>query len=325
MRRCAPPTDRPALAATLLAVIVVTLASLPGAGSARTRVVVTIPPQAFFVERIGGDLVEVDVLVGPGQSPHSYEATPKQMARLVEADVYFTTGMPFEDALIERIHKLASDIEIVATDYPVPKRRMTLSEFEHGEHHLHDEHHEQNAESQDDPSAPATHDGGRPDPHVWMDPGLVKIQARVIAPALIRANPDHEQAYLDNLEAFLEELDALDARIADTLSELHGTRLYVFHPAFGYFADAYGLVQVPVETGGKEPSARRIAQLIERAREDGARMIFVQPQFSTLAAEAIAEAIGGAVVPIDPLARDYVANLERIADVVRKSLEGSRR
>jgi zinc transport system substrate-binding protein len=268
------------------------------ASAAPTSVVVTIPPQAFFVERIGGDRVDVHVLVGPGQSPHSYEPTPKQMTRLAESDVYFTTGMPFEEALVRRIRDVAPELVVVATDYPVPKRPVT----EHDEHGSH------------------AHDGGRLDPHVWMDPRLVKIQSGVIAETLARLDPSHAEEYAENRTAFAAELDTLDARIREALAPLEGGRLYVFHAAFGYFAGAYGLTQVPVETGGKEPGARQLADLIERARRDGARVIFVQPQFSTKAAEAVAEAIDGAVVAIDPLARDYVANLELIADKVASAL-----
>ena len=298
-----------AAVATLVAALVPVAASARASdGTSGVPTFVTIPPQAHFVERVGGEFVEVGVLVQPGQSPHAYEPTPRQMASLAEADVYFTVGLPFEESLVRRIRSLAPELEVVATDYPVPKRSMedTEADDEHAGHHDDDRH------------------GGRLDPHVWLDPDLVKIQARVIAETLERLDPDHAAAYESNLEKFVAELDSLDAEISEALEPLAGSRLYVFHPSFGYFADAYGLTQVAVETGGKEPGARQLAQLIKRARADSVRVIFVQPQFSSRAAQALAEAIDGAVVPIDPLARDYTRNLLDIANKVRRGLEGNR-
>jgi zinc transport system substrate-binding protein len=284
-------------AAPVLALLLL-LAAAAAPADGPLSVYVTIPPQAYFVERIAGELVNVGVLVGPGQSPHAYDPSPRQMAELVDSDVFFTVGLPFEEELLPRIRRLAPDLEVVATDYPVPKREMeSAAGGRHGDH-------------------------GRRDPHIWMDPDRVKIQARVIARTLERHDPSHDATYAANLESFIAELDSLDARITRALAPVEGSRLYVFHAAFGYFADAYGLEQVPVEVGGKEPSARQLARLIERATADGARVIFVQPQFSTTAAEAVADAIDGVVVPIDPLARDYAANLERVADAVRTGLQG---
>ena len=159
------------------------------------------------------------------------------------------------------------------------------------------------------------------DPHIWLSPRLVRVQARTIADALIEADPAGKATYEKNLASFLEDLDALDATLAEALAPVKGKTLMVFHPAWGYFADAYGLEQEPIEFEGKDPSGPQIARIIEMAKNEGVRVIFVQPQFSKISAMRVAEAIGGVVVSINPLARDYIANLERVADTVREALQ----
>jgi len=153
-----------------------------------------------------------------------------------------------------------------------------------------------------------------------MNPKLVKIQARNIQMALQQLDSLHRQEYEANLKAFLADLDRVDARISRSLAPFRGERMYVYHPAFGYFAEAYGLKQIPIEIEGKEPSARQLADLIDRAKRDKVKVMFVQPQFSRKGAEIIAKAIGGVVVPINPLAPDYLENMEKIAIEVEKGL-----
>jgi len=294
---CLPPL---ALAAVTLVALTVAPA---GAGDIVT-VFCSIAPQAFVLERVGGDAVEVHVLVGPGQSPHTFEPTPRQMAELTEARVYFTLGLPFERELAERIADLNPDLVVVDMSAGIERRQI-----EGG--HDHDDH---------GPDCDHSQDAGLPDPHVWLDPRNAGLMARAVHYALADLSPERTGALGANVEALLNDLDDLHAELAEALSPLGGGRVYVFHPAFGYFTDAYGLVQVPIELGGTEPSARELAELIERARTDEVRIVFVQPQFSSKSAAAIAAEIGGAVVHIDPLAADYIANLRHIAQEVRKAL-----
>ena len=138
--------------------------------------------------------------------------------------------------------------------------------------------------------------------------------------ALVRLDPEGREIYGRGYGDLVEDLQSLDRRIARILEPVKGEPFFVFHPSFGYFAEDYGLQQIAVETGGAEPSARQLARLIEEARERGVRVIFVQPQFSQKSAETIASEIGGAVVPIDPLARDYVENLGKMARAVEEGL-----
>ncbi|MEN6446433.1 MAG: zinc ABC transporter substrate-binding protein [Syntrophaceae bacterium] len=269
----------------------------------RVKAFVSILPQAYFVQRVGGNLVEVDVLVGPGMSVETYEPTPRQISRLAHANVYFRMGLPFEDRLAPKISRLFPGVKIV--DMRTGLHLLTL----------------------DDTSARsgvAGHSAGAkvPDPHIWLDPKQVKIQAGTICDALSSIDPTHGRVYRANCDRFLKDLDVLDAKIARTLAPIRGSRIYVFHPAFGYFTHSYGLIQVPVEIEGKEPSPRQLSRLIDKARLDGVRVIFVQPQFSKKGARAIAQAIRGAVMEINPLPRDYLSEMGAMAETIEKALKG---
>jgi zinc transport system substrate-binding protein len=282
--------------------------------SDKLHVVVSILPQAYFVERVGGERVDVEVLVGPGQSPHAYDLAPKQLEALSHAKVYFRIGIDFELTLVPRIQQLFKDLKVVDQRAGVPLRMLTADEVSAEEaHEGHDESHGH------EPNTNA----GRPDPHIWLNPLLAKTQARTICDALVDLDPQHTPDYRKNLAAFEADLDRVHEVLASTLAPLKGRKMFVFHPAFGYFADAYGLKQVPVEIEGKEPTAKQLAELIARAKSDRVKVIFVQPQFSRKSAEAIAQAIGGAVVPIDDLSRDYLKNLEDIAAKIKTALEQS--
>lgn len=282
------------------------------------------------MERVGGEHVDVHVLVGSGQNPHSYEPTPGQMSALATARLYFRTGLPFEETVLPKMAGAFKDLEIVDLRQGVPLRKVEAHEVEAGEGGGHPAEAQPGAASTGPDAGErrganaAEHDhqhvAGGADPHIWLAPRLAQIQARTIADALSRVDPAHAEQYRRNLATFQADLAALDARIAAALAPLKGKEIFVFHPAFGYFADAYGLKQVPVEVEGKEPSAKAVAALVQRARAAGVRVIFVQPQFSTRSAEVIAQEIGGAVVPLDDLPRDYIKSLETMAAQVKQAL-----
>jgi zinc transport system substrate-binding protein len=301
------------------------------AAGEQIRAVVGIPPIAFFVERIGGPQVAVDVLVAPGQSPHAYEPTPRQAAALAEADVYFACGMPFESRLLDRIRGSFTRLRIVDTCEGITLRTLSDAEHEHqgergadgGQSRDGDGLHTSGGSESYDGAGSYHHEhtAGEPDPHVWLNPQFAIIIARNVAAGLGAASPAQVGGFEHNAAALIAELSELDGKIAGQLAPLRGRTIYVYHPAYGYFADRYGLRQRAVEAEGKEPGARELASLIERARAEGVRVIFVQPQFPTLGARHVADAIGGAVVPLDDLSRDYVSNLKRIADELERALQ----
>jgi zinc transport system substrate-binding protein len=279
-------------------------AAPPGNGTQRIKVFVSILPQAYFVERVGGNRVHVSVMVGPGHSPATYEPMPMQMGELSKADVYFSIGVPFEKVWMGRLSGVNPRMKVIDTGRGIELLPMEL--HDHGADKPYRDHdqtrlHQHRAE-------------GLKDPHIWLSLRLAKIQARNICDGLIAQDPSHRTYYEDNLGAFHSELDELDKQIKDMLKDLRTRKFMIFHPALGYFARDYGLEQLPIETEGKEPSAKTLAGLIEHARDQGVRVIFVQKQFSTASAEAVARAIGGRVARVDPLASDYLNNMREIAE-----------
>ncbi len=297
-------------------------------GGEKVNAFVSILPQKYFLARVGGDRVNASVLVQPGKSPATYTPTVKQMTTLSRADVYFRIGVPFENAVLPKIEKTMPGLPVVDTRKGIELIAMAAhhhheekheGDHEHGEHE--DEHHE-HAEHEGEHEADGRddHEHGGKDPHIWLDPNLVKIQARTMRDALSELDPEGAETYKTNCAAFVEDLDALDRKLRQTLAPMKGKNLFVYHPAFGYFARAYELEQRPIEIAGKSPSARKLAELIEQMKKEGARVIFVQPQFSRKSAEIIADAVGGAVVAMNPLAEDYIANLESMAEAVKKGM-----
>lgn len=266
------------------------------------RIVVSVPPQKAIVEQLGGDRVRVSAMVRPGQSPHLYEPTPRQISELSRTDAYVLTGVPFEQAWMARISAANPAMRMVDG-----KAGIELRVYGDDEHHDHGE----------------SHRDGAPDPHVWTSPPLVQRVAANIHAALVEMDPANEANYDANLRAFEGQLETLDRDIRSTLSDLPpGSSFMVYHPSWGYFAETYGLTQLAIEREGKEPGPRGLAALIEQARRENVRVVFVQPQFSQRVAEQVARAIDGRVVAVDPLAEDFAANLRlvatRIAEAVRE-------
>ncbi|MBN2886277.1 MAG: zinc ABC transporter substrate-binding protein [Chromatiaceae bacterium] len=276
---------------------------LPGAVLAATEplsVFVSVVPQRTFVERVGGDWVKVEALVEPGANPHLFEPRPRQVAALSEADLYIRIGASFEDAWMSRIQATNPGLRVLDAREGIALRPL-------------DEAHEHDDESSDDAHG---HEHEALDNHVWTSPPLVKVMVGQIRDALSALAPEHAEDFAANADAFVAELDALDAEIRALLADLDERRFLVFHPAWGYYADTYGLTQVAIEREGKEPGPRALAAVIEQARREGIRVVLVQPQMSARAAEEVARAIGGRVAPVDPLAADYAATLRALTRLI---------
>ena len=295
------------LALTVLSAIWFGLASAAEVKPAdKINVFVSIEPVAYFVKRVAGPLADVNVLVGPGQEPHTFEPTPKLVAKLAEAKVLFKMGFPFEETLIKKAGSTFKNLKVVDLQQGIKMRTITDEEKEHD--------HDAGAEHGN------SHEAGAFDPHTWLDPRLAKIQAKTIADTLIQIDPDHGAIYEENLKKFQADLDKMDDKLRSSLAPVKGKSFFVFHPAFGYFGDEYGLKQVAVEIEGKEPTARRLARLIEEAKAQGVRVIFAEPQFPKKTAETLAKSIGGAVVLIDDLAPEYLDNLNEVAVSLESAL-----
>ncbi len=289
------------------------------------KVQVSILPQKYFVETIGRDRVQVDVLVKPGKSPAVYSPSPDQIRRLASSDVYFRIGVAFENGLLEKI-KSVSGLKVVDTRQGIGLRTMDSHHHgtEHPENGLQEPDHSETDRSESNDGHAGGHNSADEaqgkDPHIWMNPVLVKQQAHTIYQTLKDIDPEGGPVYDRNYHEFIKALDELDLHLKTVLKDLNGENLFVFHPSFGYFTDRYGLKQVAVEAMGKAPKGKDLSRMIKQAREENARVIFVQPQFDRNAAQKIASAIQGAVVSIDPLAYDYLGNMEDMARVIARAL-----
>jgi zinc transport system substrate-binding protein len=296
------------------------LCAVLGSGSALAGepipVFVSIPPQKYFVEKIGGSFVQVSVMVPPGANPHIYEPRPTQMTALSKSKIYFAIGVTFETVWLPKFAKLNPKMQIVHTDRGIDKMEMVAH------------HHEEEDVAGDKDSAKSAsleESAGTLDPHVWVAPPEVRIIARNIQEALAEIDPANSGIYQSNLETFLKEIDKLDKDLTEIFKGKKGLKFMVYHPAWGYFARAYGLEQVPVEIEGKEPKPGQLKDLITQSKKDGIKVIFVQPQFSTKSAETIAKAIGGQVIAADNLREDWERNLRVQAQKFKLALAGPSR
>ena len=295
-----------------LVISVLCLAGISSLSTARAedglRVFVSIVPQKYFVEKIGGGLVDVSVMVRPGASPATYEPKPQQMVALSRSRIYFAIGVPFESTWLEKLAAANPKMMIIHTEDGIEKIPMRARH-----HHDEEKYHHQDK---------GPHHHGIKDPHIWLAPPLVMIQARNILGALTRIDPANRAAFKINYKNFIRELVELDLKIRDIFAgKEEGKKFMVYHPAWGYFAGAYGLKQIPVEIEGKEPTPRQLQNLIRHAEEHGVKVVFVQPQFSAKSAETIAEAIGGQVMFSDPLSLNWAENLIEVAERFKKVLK----
>jgi zinc transport system substrate-binding protein len=265
------------------------------ARSGEPLVFVSIEPLRYFAERIGAGEFEVRVLVASDQSPATYEPTARQMAALAGSKVFFTVGVPMERTLVPRLRSSMPAVRIVDTREGIELIAFESSRREHGH--------------------------GATDPHIWLDPARARSMARNIYGALAAIEPGLEPVLAGNLRALEIELDRLAVELAELLAPVRGREFVVFHPAYGYFADAFELKQVAIEAGGIMPGSKHLADVMDMARKRGVKAIFVQPQFSSATASAVATSIGATVVNLDPMAPDYPENMRRIAGRILSALQ----
>ena len=260
-------------------------------------VVATIVPLEEFVQEIGDGLVKTQVMIPPGANLHVYEPTPRQLQTVSAAQLYVAlgSGLEFENLWLERLQSLNRSMAVCRSG-----EKVELIESENGaisgnhENHFH----------------------GRKDPHIWLSPKNALIIVKAIRDTLVQLDPGHAADYFQRWQNLDRELRKLDQELTKRFSGLKQREFLVYHPAWQYFAHAYGLREVAIEAEGKEPTATRIAGVIRRAREAGIRVIFASPQFNQKSAQVVAEELNGQVVLIDELARPYVQNLRSAADKI---------
>ncbi|KAF5073604.1 High-affinity zinc uptake system binding-protein ZnuA [anaerobic digester metagenome] len=255
-------------------------------------VAVTIPTETEFVKKVGGDRVNVVVMVPPGADPHTYEPTPGKIQKAGQADMYAEvgSGIEFEIGWMDKIKGLNSEMLIVNCSKGLDLMEST------------------------DP------DEGNNDPHVWNSPRNAKVMVENIYEGLVEVDPENRDYYTKNRDVYLQELDKLDENITETLADDKGMNIMVYHPSWGYFCRDYGLNQISIEKEGKEPTSKNIAELVTLAKKDNVTVIFVSPQFSNASASVIADQIGGHVVSIDTMPENYLDNMYRVSGIFAETV-----
>lgn len=275
-------------------------AAVAQSANAGIGVAVGIVPEATFVEAVAGELVHVVTMVPSGYSPANYQPTAMEMQALSDAVVYFTLQMPTEQAnILPKVKDFNPDIRIVdlreAAAAVYPLRDMGEEEEEH------DEDHDEEAEG---------HHHTGVDPHLWLSPKRAAVMVQAIADELSAIDPANGETYQANAAAYIEQLKALDIDIQQKTAGLKNKSFIIYHGAYGYFADDYGLEMLAIEIEGKQATAEELQQVIDAARTNNIKVIFYQEEFDDNQAATVAEEIGGSVQKVAPLSPDYIQSLE---------------
>ena len=248
----------------------------------RIPVAVTVAPQAYFFERVGGNRVDVRVMIPKGVCPETYEPTPRQLISLSNARIYVKIGQdifPAEKKYLNVLKKDSARIEVIG--------------FSESINRLKD------------------------DPHVWLSPSAVKKISRNIYQSLINIDPAHKDYYEGNLLLFLKDIENMERRIKKALAGKEGKSFMVYHPAWGYFAAEFGLKQLAIEKEGKSVIASELRRIVEVAKDNGIDVIFVQKGFDAKSARSVAREIKGKIMEVDPLEKDWISNLNNFALLLR--------
>jgi zinc transport system substrate-binding protein len=281
----------------ILSLFFFSLPTLATGTNEKIKVFVSIVPQIYFVEKIGGKYVEPVPMVHPGDNPHNYEPKAQQMAELSRAKAYFAIGVPFENAWLPKLTAVNPKMAMIHTETNIVKLPMA-------DHAPNDGKHTDEAL----------------DPHIWLSPRLVKIQAGHILQGLIAMLPQHTDEFKQNHKNFIAELENLDRDLTELFKQTPGKRIMVFHPTWGYFARDYGLIQIPIEVEGKEPKAAQVWKLIAEAKKQKIDVIFAQPEFSAKSAQFIADEIDAKLIFAGALDENWEKNLRTIAAQFKAAL-----
>ena len=284
---------------TLLAAIGL---GVSGAVSAADKplIYVGLPPQRWLVQQLAGNRVQVRLLLSPGQNPHTFEPTARQVRELSAAQGYLMMGLPFERAVMKKVQAVNPRLQVRDMTAGVPRR--TLPAHAHA----------------DEPDDDGCCEGA--DPHVWLTPAAMAIMASNTVDTLVAFDPEGRAAYEARLAQLRVQFARLDADLKTLLAPVRGGVLFTYHASFGYFTDAYGLRQVSIEAEGRAPAARQLAALIDLAKKEHVRRVFTEPPYDPKPSQTIARQIDAEVVTVDPVAEEWDVNLRAIAEQVRAAL-----
>ena len=254
---------------------------------------VTLEPLRYFTEAIAGDNYEVVNMVPKGSSPESYDPTPQQLVNLSKSQAYLRIGyIGFEQAWMKKLEANCPNMKVYNTSKGIDLIRD--KGLWHGDHF---------------------HEGGV-EPHVWNSTQNALIIADNIYQALCELDSTHQEDYQKRLDVLKQTIRQTDANVRTLLENADSTFL-IYHPALSYFARDYGLKQVSIEEGGKEPSPAQLKALIETCRNENVHTIFVQQEFDQRNAQLIAHELGVNIVSINPLSYDWVKEMIRIAEALK--------
>lgn len=265
-------------------------------------VTVTIEPQRFFAEKIAGDKFIINCIVPSGQSPETYDPTPKQMVQLGKSVAYLRIGhIGFEQAWMDKIKGNNTQLEI----FDMSEGMNLLTDTE--DHH----HHEGDCGEE----AHHHHPGGV-DPHIWSSVAGAKVVACNTLNAFIALDKENTEYYWKNYTALMGEIEKTEATVSELLKPLVNRTFIIYHPALTYFAEEFGLTQLCIEMDGKEPSPSQLKKLVETAREHHTQVVFIQQEFDKKNAELIAKETGCRLVTINPLDYNWEKEMIHIANAL---------
>lgn len=252
-------------------------------------IAVSIVPEQTFAQAVCGDLAEVVTLIPPGSSPENYEPTPEEMEKFSKSALYFSIGVPTEKA---NILPNVGDVKVVSLQDEV-------------------------ANVYDD----RTFESGERDPHIWLSPKRAKVMVEVIAREMSAIDEQNKDTYEKNAAAYIEQLDEVDGKIKDALDGVQNKKFIVYHPAFGYIADDYGLEMYALEEEGKEATPQHLQEIIDLAKTENIKVIFYQEEIDSSQAQAFSEELGGKTIQLSPLSADYINNLENMANTMAEAMK----
>lgn len=246
----------------------------------------SVAPEVEFVKAVGGDKVDVTVMVPPGANPHTHEPLPEQLKAVSRAKMYVEVGTPIEFELnyMDNIKSVNQGMLIVNSSTGVDLIPNTAEDEEGA------------------------------DPHIWTSPKNARIMVENIYQGFVEIDPVNKEYYRKNRDIYLQQLDELDKNITQSLKGKENSKILVYHPAWAYLCKEYHLQQISIESGGKEPTPQEIANIVDMARKNNIKVVFVEPQYSPNSAEVIASEIGGQVVIIDDLGENYIENMKKVEE-----------
>lgn len=260
----------------------------------RLMLTVSIPPQKYFIEQIAGEKFKINVMIPPGANPVTYDPSPGKMKEVANSVAYIKIGhLAFEKIWMDKFTSVNPDMKIIDQS----KYTELIQADKEAIHHNHN------------------HSSGV-DPHIWTSPKAVKKQVKAIKEGLTEIDPEHESFYNENYRNFLNNIDTLDSFIKRKLKDVKEESFMIFHPALSYYARDYGLNQISIEFEGKEPTPSKLKEIVDLARKEQIRTVFIQKQFNTDNAKTVAEEIGGRLEVINPLDSNWVRTIKDITEKI---------